>query len=241
MEGATAPPLSPRLRVRSRVASATRFAGRHRVLLALAVVVVLGGGIAAGAILASRSSYAATRPIGAALVKSPVVGSGALPYHHHRVLVQIGVPTIVNFVPGATFAIAVIVTNKAGAPVTLERARAALPSRSPLRQIGARLIAFKPFVCPPGASCPFIDPIGEPPYGAEQPVPLTVGPGHEALVRLDFRFASCRSKSLHTSATVRKVTLLYRSPDGAAIHQRLRLGDSVPQITGAPVQPTCRS
>ncbi|HEY2355101.1 MAG TPA: hypothetical protein VGH79_09425 [Gaiellaceae bacterium] len=156
-------------------------------------------------------------------------------------LAQLGVPTIVRFVPGGIFAIAVIVTNKASAPVTLEAVRANLPSRTPLHQIGSRLLAFKQFVCPPGESCPFIDPIGQSPYGAERPLPLTVAPGHQGLARLDFRFASCWSRSLRAGATVRTVTLLYRSPDGAAIDQHLRLGTSVPQITGAPARPTCRS
>ncbi len=230
MEGATAQPWTLRLRSRPQVVAARRFARRHRVLLAVAVVVVLGGGGAAGAILASGSSYVATRPIGAALVKSRIVGAGGLPYHRRRVLVQIGVPTIVNFVPGATFAIAVIVTNKAAAPITLERTEALLSRRSPLRQIGTRLIAYKPFVCPPGASCPFIDPIGRPPYGAERPVPLTVAPGHAVLAQLNLQFRNCSPVAGGAPAT-KRVTVVYRTPDGTTVQQRLALGDSTPQLT----------
>src|SRR5258708_1672837 len=126
------------------IAATKRHARQHRVLLAVAVVVV-GGGVAAGVMLESGSSYVATRPITAAFVKSPLVGAGQT---HGRALVQIGVPTIIRFTPRASFALAVIVTNKAGAPITLERARAILPRQSPLRQIGTRLTAFKPFVCP---------------------------------------------------------------------------------------------
>jgi len=220
------------------IAATKRHARQHRVLLAVAVVVVGGGG-AAGAILSSGSSYVATRPIAAALVKSPLVGAGQT---HGRALVQVGVPTILRFIPRATFAIAVIVTNRAGAPITLERAQAVLLRHSPLRQIGTRLTAFKPFVCPPGAWCPAIDPIGPGPYGVPaRPLPLTVAPGHEALAQLHFQFAPCWSKTLRKSATVRRVTLLYRSPGGTAIHQRLRLGGSVPKLTGIPARPTCRS
>jgi hypothetical protein len=240
MDGASsAQPVSTRLGFGSLTAAARQYARRHRVLLAVVVVVVVGGGAAAGAILLSGSSYVATRPIGAALVKSPLVGAGQT---HGRALVQIGVPTIVRFIPRATFALAVIVTNKAGAPITLERARAILPRRTPLRQIGTRLTAFKPFVCPPGAFCPFIDPIGPGPYGVSaRPLPLSVAPGHEALAQLHFRFAPCWSKTFGRGATVRRVTLLYRSPDGTAIRQRIRLGDSVPKLTDIPAQPTCRS
>jgi hypothetical protein len=75
-----------------------------------------GGILASGS--SSGSSYVATRPIGAALVKSPLVGAGQT---HGRALVRLGVPTILRFDPGATFALAVIVTNMAGAPITLER------------------------------------------------------------------------------------------------------------------------
>jgi len=241
MDGArSAQPVSPRPGFGSLTATARQYVRRRRVLLAVVVVVVVvGGGGAAGLILASGSSYVATRPIEAALVKSPLVGAGQT---HGRALVQIGAPTIVRFMPRSTFAIAVIVTNKAGAPITLEGATAIRQRHSPLRQIGTRLTTFKPAVCPPGASCPFIDPIGPGPYGvAARPLPLGVAPGHQALAQLHFQFAPCWSKTFRRDATVRRVTLLYRSPDGTAIRQRLRLGDSVPKLTGIPIQPTCRS
>lgn len=209
---------------------------RHRVVLAVVVVVIAGGG-AAAAILSSGSSYAATRPIGAALVKSPLVGAAE---SRGTALVQIATPTILRFRPGASFAIAVIVTNKAGGRITLEGARALIPRRSPLRRIGSRLIAFEPFVCPPGASCPFVVPIGPGPYGVPaRPVPLALVPGQEGLAQLHFRFAPCWRKRFRRSATVRRVTLLYRTPEGTAIRQRLRLGDSVPKLTGTPAHPTC--
>ena len=223
------------------IAAAKRQARRHRVLLV--AVVVVGGGGAAGGILASGSSsgssYVATRPIGAALVKSPLVGAGQT---HGRALVQLGVPTILRFAPGATFALAVIVTNQAGAPITLERARAILPHHSPLSQIGTRLVAFKPVVCPPGANCPFRDPIGPGPYGvAAHPLPLSVAPGHEALAQLHFQLASCWSKELRAEAMPRRITVAYRSPSGTVIHQHLQLRDSTPQLTDVPARPTCRS
>jgi hypothetical protein len=220
------------------IAGAKRGARRHPFLLAAVVGLVGGAGAgAAGAILASGSSYTATRPLQAALVKSGLVGAGQT---HGRVLVQVGVPTILHYVSGATFAIAVIVTNRAGAPITLERARAILPRHSPLRQIGTRLIAFKPFVCPPGASCPQIDPIGPGPYGVPaRPRPLSVAPGHDALAQLHFRFVPCGSRALRAGATVRRVTVVYRSPDGTFNRQRLRLGDSTPELTGVPKTNSC--
>jgi hypothetical protein len=215
-----------------------RRARQHKVLVAVAVIVVGGGG-AAGGILASGTPYAATRPMGAALVKSPLFGAGQT---HGRALVQLGVPTILRFAPGATFAIAVIVTNRAAAPITLQRARVILPGRSPLRQIGTRLIPFKPIVCPPGEGCPYHDPIGPGPYGvAARPVPLSVAPGHEVLAQVHFQLASCWSKALRARAMPRKINVVYRSTNGKVIHQLLQLGDSTPQLTGVPARPTCRS
>jgi hypothetical protein len=200
------------------------------VLLAVVALAIIGGGGAARALLGSGSSYVATRPIGAALVKSPLVGAGST-YRRHQVLVQTGVPTVLRFVPGATFAIAVIVTNKSAAPITLERSQAVLSHRSPMRQIGTRLIAYKPFVCPPGAMCPYIDPIGKPPYGtAERPVPLTVAPGDKALAQLHFRFNACTPQVGGSVPTTKRVIVMYRAPDGSIVHQRLPLGDSTPKL-----------
>jgi hypothetical protein len=240
MDGATAHPLSRRLSFRPRISSARLFAARHRVLLAVVALAIIGGGGAARALLGSGSSYAATRPIGAALVKSPLVGAGST-YRRHQVLVQIGVPTILRFVPGATFAIAVIMTNKAGAPITLERTRAVLSRRSPLRQIGTRLIAYKPPVCPPNASCPFYDPIGNPPYGtAERPVPLTVAPGHTALAQLHFLFNPCTPQVGGSVPTTKSVIVMYRTPDGSIVHQRLALGHSTPKLAHISPARLCR-
>jgi hypothetical protein len=157
------------------------------------------------------------------------------------VLVQIGVPTILHFVPGATFAIAVIVTNKAGAPITLARTRAVLSRRSPLRQIGTRLIAYKPPVCPPNAHCPFYDPIGNPPYStAERPVPLTVAPGHTALAQLHFRFNPCTPQVGGSVPTTKSVIVMYRTPDGSIVHQRLALGHSTPKLAHISPARLCR-
>lgn len=234
MEGAGSARVFPlRFRFGPLVGAAREYAGRHRVLLA-AVVVVVGGGAAAGGILATRSSYVATRPIHAALVRW-VGGAGS---SHRKVIVQIGVPTIVRFVPHATFAISFYLRNQAGAPVTVERVRAALPTRAPLRQVGTRLWAAAPFVCRSG-SCPYIDPIGSPPYGAERPVPLTVAPGHWALARLDFQFAACTSRP-GERGTARKITIVYRTPDGTLIHQRLALGNSTPHLIRTPSRAACR-
>jgi hypothetical protein len=219
------------------LAAARRKARRHRAVLA-AVAVLAGGGGAAAAILVPGSSYVATRPIGAALGKSPLVGAGET---RGRALVQLGVPTIVRFIPRASFAIAVIVTNKAGEPITLLQARAILPHDSPLRQIGTRLVSFKPFVCPRGALCPAVDPIGPGPYGVPaRPLPLQVAPGREALAQVHLRFGACSPVTGAAVPTTKRVVLIYRIPDGRIIRQRLALGRSTPQVTRIPQTRACR-
>lgn len=98
-----------------------------------------------------------------------------------------------------------------------------------MRQIGTRLIAYKPVVC--RGLCPYIDPIGKPPYGtAERPVPLTVAPGDKALAQLHFRFNVCAPQVGGSVPTTKRVIVVYRSPDGSVVHQRLPLGDSTPKL-----------
>ena len=76
MDGAAAHPLSRRLSFRPRISAARQLAARHGVLLAVVALAIIGGGGAARALLGSGSSYVATRPIGAALVKSPTSRGG---------------------------------------------------------------------------------------------------------------------------------------------------------------------
>lgn len=190
------------------IAEARRRARQRRVLLA-AVVIVVAGGAATGGILASSSSYVATRPLQVALARSPLGGGSTGP----------------AFAPRATFAVGLVLTNKAGAAVTLQDARAVLASPAPLRQIGTLLTPFTLVQCPGG--CPpgyprYVTP-PYPPYGAIRPVPLTVAPGHQALIQLNFRFVACWDKPLPWRPVTRQLIVGYRTPAGTVIHQRLAL------------------
>jgi len=132
------------------------------------------------------------------------------------------------------------VTNKAGAPVTLESVTADVLHDAPLRQIGTRLIAFTPVICPPGqVECITGRPVGPRPYGAASPVPLTVAPGHGALVQLDFMFSACSPVTGALAPTTKRATVAYRIPDGTLVRQRLDLGDSTPQLMRIPRSAAC--
>jgi len=217
------------------IAEAKRRTRRRRFLLVAAVIVVAAGG-AAGWLLASGWSYVPSRPLEAALVGSEGAcgdASGGSPGGCD-----------VSFVPGKTFAMSVVVTNKAGAPITLEAARATVAHPSLLHQIGAGFTVFRRIPlgrCATG-SCPATFPsnpppygsvaINPPPYGPEDPAPLGLAPGHQALAQLNFRFASCWNHPIPWRPVVPGVTVVYRTSDGAAIHERLRRLGAAVQLTG---------
>jgi hypothetical protein len=195
-------------------------------VLVAAAVIVVAAGSAAGAALVSGSSYVATRPIGSALARAPYEGL----YQDQ--------PAGNGFVfnPGATFAFSVVVTNKAGSPITLTGARAAVTPGSPLRQVGARFTVFKlikplPYPNPGPSEAPRTgppygyNPIGPPPYEGGRPAPLELAPGHQALAQLNFHFVQCWNKPLPWRPVVRAVTVAYRTPAGTVIHERIRPSD----------------
>jgi hypothetical protein len=141
------------------IAEAKRRTRRRRMLLPAAVIVVAASS-AAGWRLASGSSYVPSRPVGAALVPSDGACGDALGS-------STGVCDV-SYAPGKTFAVSVVVTNKAGAPITLEAARAVVAHPSPLRQIGAGFTVFTRIPlgrCAIG-SCPAVHPRNPPPYGS---------------------------------------------------------------------------
>jgi|SRR5579862_3641276 len=193
------------------IADAKRRALRRRFLLILAAA-ALGGGGTAGAILASASSFTPTRPVQSALLSQSSSWSG------------------VPFASGRTFSITLLLGNHSGQTITLERASAVLPSQAPFRQIGTRITAYR--ACPQNASC--ADPTGVA-YVPPTVRPPDVTPGHLARATLDFQLKSCPAVSRQP---VRTVTVVYRTADGTAVHQRLRAWDSV-SIRGLPRHPRC--
>jgi hypothetical protein len=196
------------------IAEARRRARQRRALLVTAVLVAAGGA-AAGEVLTSTSSYAASRPLRAALARSPLLGASVAP----------------SFVPRATFGMSFVLTDEAGAAVALEDVRAVLPHPSPLRQIGIQLTAFEPVQCPGG--CPPGTPrFLSPPYGPERPAPLGLAPGQMALAQLNFRFVACWNKPLPWRPVVRQVIARYLTSGGTVIHQRIALGMYSVGLTG---------
>ena len=218
------------------IAEAKRRTRRRRVMLVAAVIVVAVGG-AAGWLLASGLSYVPSRPLDAALVPSD--GACGDAYGSSSGVCD------VRYVPRKIFAVSVVVTNKAAAPITLETARAVVAHPSMLHQIGAGLTVFKriPLDRCAFSSCPAINPgnpppygsvaLNPPPYGSERPVPLSLAPGHQALAQLNFRFASCWNHPIPWRPVVPRVTVVYRTMDGLAIHERLRRLAAAVQLTGS--------
>jgi hypothetical protein len=177
---------------------------------------------------------------GAALVAS--TSSGARPLQAALEPAVIEAPAEHTVGPGkpARFGIVIGLTNGSRQPVTLEGVRAALTARSRLRQIATR---FKPYnykswvVCPGNTGMPGLCiPPGQfgsslAPDGAKPPSPLRVLPGREALVQLTFQNRTCTIRPMKESVSIRKITFVYRLPNGTRIYQHPRLPLSVPAVT----------
>ena len=214
------------------IAEAKRRARQRRFRVAVAALLVAAAGAGAGIVaFSSYSSYVATRPIQAA------AGASVTGLFQPTKLLQGG-----RRIPSPYFGITVFLRNGSAEPVTLEGVRAVLSGRAALRQIGTKFSLFMPEVCPPGSFCQINMDVGgadaHRPFGAERFSPLSVPPGHTAQGQLNFRIAACTGRSLQEAVSIRKITVVYRLPDGTQIHQhpRLRVGfppDPVVSSTGA--------
>lgn len=207
------------------IAEARRRAKGRRVLIAVAIVLVVGGG--AGSFVSFGSSgpaYVPVRPVDAAIRAS--VDSFS----------QLMRPSGVSYSPLPYFAITVYLRNGSRDPVTLERVRAVASARSSLRQIGTRFFGlYKPYVCPPQTRHPDClgsgDPATQPPFRAESFTPVTVPPGHTTEAQLNFRILGCTSGPLKEAVSIKKITVVYRLPQGKQIHQRPSLRVGPPAVT----------
>ena len=196
------------------VAEAKKRQRRSRILIVVAVLIV-GGGFTAAAVVASAPSFPATRTIQSALV-SP--GSGDYS------------PMVM---PDGTFRILLIFRNEAGGVITVEGARVLLSLRgAPLRRSTTiwetyRACGAAPSGCPPGGLSPprFPEPLA---------TPFRLSPGSYVYALLVFRLGSCGAVAAHIPKEalrristapptlfnlVRKITVVYRTDDGASIHQ----------------------
>jgi hypothetical protein len=192
------------------IAEAKRRARQRRFLVAVAVFLVAAAGSAAALVVSNSSDL---RSLQAALAPS------VLEAPHN------------NLVGGTHghFSILVGLTNGAGKPVSLERVHAVLDARSTLRQYATQFVLYKRPVCSgmvrPGICVPDYG-FGASTSGARRHTPLRVAPGHEALVQLTFGFATCTSRALLESVSIREFTVVYGLPNGTRIdqHPRLPLG-----------------
>lgn len=199
------------------IAEAKRRARQRRVLVAVAVVLVVSGGVGA-AIVASRSSGVATgpRPIQAAVGASFFGG-----------LEQPDGPVGV-FSP--RFGVPVIVGNGSREPVSLESVAAVFRAHFPVRQIGARFTQWERARACWGAGLGAV--CATRPITDERPSPFRLAPGHRVLVQLNFRLLACSKHIAREVVSVQRITAVYRLPNGTQIHQRLTAisGSSNPDL-----------
>lgn len=201
------------------IAEAKGRARRRRSLVAVAVFLVTVAGSAAALVVSNSSDV---RSLQAALAPSVL----AAPHN--------------NLVGGTRghFSILLGLTNGAGKPVTLERVHAVLDARSTLRQYATQFALYKRPVCSgmvrPGICVPDYG-LSASTTGARRAAPLRVAPGREALAQLTFRFATCTSRALLESVSIRELTVVYGLPNGTRIDQHPRLPlDQPAALTFAP-------
>jgi hypothetical protein len=205
--------------------------GQRRLLVALLVLVVVGGAIAGSLELRSTSPsvtshFVATKPLRSAFAKSDSVEAGGRPVRGLDDGVKL------RFIPAAWFEVGILLRNEAPQPVTLTDVRAVFPHGSAIHQLGTALAAWHPRPCPPGASCPAppggISQGGN--HGALRPNALQVAPGKSARVQLNFRFLGCPQARHSSLQNVSQIDVTYREATGAAIHQRVRLAYSALKV-----------
>lgn len=204
---------------------------QRRLLVALLVLLAIGGAIAGSLTLRSTSHsvtshFVATKPLRSAFAKSDSVEAGGRPASGLDGYVEL------RFVPAAWFEVGILLRNEASRPVTLTDVRAVFPHGSAIQQLGSALAAWHPRSCPPGASCPAppggISQGGS--HGALRPNALQVAPGKSARVQLNFRFLRCPQARHSSLQNVSQMDVTYREPSGAVVHQRVPLAYSTLKI-----------
>lgn len=183
---------------------------------------------------AAGSASATTRPVTAAVVKTPTTG---LSGRSDKALVKGGGPIIVRYVPHARFGIGVVLANKPRQTITLERVRAVVPDLLPLLQVGTRITRHGLPSCSPHTSCPPFA-LVTPPFRAERTVPRPLRPGQKRVVQLNFRFRACSARNVAT-AQVRRLLVTYRTRAGLRVHEELALGDSKIDVIGVSKKTRC--
>ena len=205
---------------------------QRRLLLALLVVVLVGGAIGGSLDLrsgpsspASASHFVATQPVTSAFANWNGQQARGGPAGDLNRFVEL------RFIPSAPFQIGIELTNNSSEPVTLADVRAVFPHHSVFRQLGTALAAADMRTCAPNASCPgYGGGITQPTNGALRPHALPVAPGEAAAVQLNFRFLGCPEARHASIQNVSRIEVSYRDSSGATIHQRVGLGHSTLRV-----------
>jgi hypothetical protein len=141
-------------------------------------------------------------------------------------VLELGPPGIVlRFVPRTTFGIGITLRNRSKERITVLAVRAVDPPGSLVQQRGTRLLAWNPPPCTGNHSCPAAGFL-RPPFGARQAKPLTVAPGRQVGVQLNFAVAGCESVPSATPGAAQQIDVSYATGTGRPRSQVLSLGSS---------------
>lgn len=189
------------------------------------IVVVVRYFVAAAVVLglvACGSSFRATHPVTAPLVKEPLAeGAGVSGIGDH------GVETTVSYHAGAAFAVGFVLDNDSRSPIVVTRIRAVEPPRTLVRQVGSVMTLWDPPTC--HGLCPaYSFPISPSAIATDAPVELA--PGKRLGVGLDFRLRPCSAVPRSQPSAPSRMEVTFHVPGGPSQRQFIELGGSRPYL-----------
>lgn len=125
---------------------------------------------------------------------------------------------LLRFIPDARFAVGVLLENTSRGRLVVTGAEVLEPTRTLVHQIGTQFHPWRPFKCPPGASCPA--PVFPLHARVAHPRPFAVAPGKDVGVELDFRLGSCAQIPGAGSTPISRLRVSFRTA-GGPIRQRV--------------------
>lgn len=133
--------------------------------------------------------------------------------------------TVLRFVPHTSFGIGLTLRNRSKKQITVLGVQAIDPPGGLVQQRGTRLVAWNPPPCTGSHSCPALGFLRAP-YDSRHAKPLSVAPGRQVAVQLNFAVAGCARVPAATPGAARQIAVSYTTASGGTQSQVLSLGGS---------------
>lgn len=130
-----------------------------------------------------------------------------------------------RFVPKTAFGVGIVLRNRSDARVTLLDVETPSAPTALVQQVGTTLARWNPPRCPGTHSCPAIGFLRGP-YRAARSSAVSIRPGGEAAVQLNFRMLGCDALPLAAPGAPNRIEISYRVGSGAVSSEELPLGSA---------------